>query len=114
MCCTCASTLEDCDEIFLVLTEVWKHCYLFLQTSSPSSVSQDDITNNGNAQDTKPIVPMLQPPRPVNLAQAIGSSGRQLAKNILALDCKTGYARLLENVLSFPSDTLLTGPVSQI
>ncbi|KAK7306952.1 hypothetical protein VNO77_39602 [Canavalia gladiata] len=41
-----------------------------LQTSSPSSVSQDVITNNENAQDTKPIVPMLQPPRPVNPAQA--------------------------------------------
>ncbi|XP_061363796.1 uncharacterized protein LOC133307319 isoform X2 [Gastrolobium bilobum] len=47
-------------------------------------------------------------------AQAIGSSGKQLAKNILALDCITGYARLLENVLSFPSDALLPGPVSQI
>lgn len=47
-------------------------------------------------------------------AQAIGSSGRQLAKNVLALDCITGYARLLENVLNFPSDSLLPGPVSQI
>ncbi|KAK7310018.1 hypothetical protein RJT34_07207 [Clitoria ternatea] len=48
-----------------------------LQTSSPSSVSQDIATNNENAQDTKPIVPMLQqqPLRPVmnilnNLSQA--------------------------------------------
>ncbi|XP_020222304.1 uncharacterized protein LOC109804837 isoform X2 [Cajanus cajan] len=47
-------------------------------------------------------------------AQAIASSGRQLAKNLLALDCITGYARLLENVLSFPSDAVLPGPVSQI
>lgn len=47
-------------------------------------------------------------------AQAIASSGRQLAKNVLALECITGYARLLENVLSFPSDALLPGPVSQI
>ncbi|XP_027364871.1 uncharacterized protein LOC113871967 isoform X2 [Abrus precatorius] len=47
-------------------------------------------------------------------AQAIGSSGRQLAKNVLALDCITGYARLLENVLSFPSDAFLPGPLSQI
>ncbi|KAL5139311.1 hypothetical protein HKD37_10G029266 [Glycine soja] len=47
-------------------------------------------------------------------AQAIASSGRQLAKNVLALDCITGYARLLENVLNFPSDALLPGPVSQI
>ncbi|XP_028793233.1 uncharacterized protein LOC114748938 isoform X2 [Neltuma alba] len=47
-------------------------------------------------------------------AQAIASSGRQLAKNVLALDCITGYARLLENVLSFPSDTLLPKPVSQL
>ncbi|KAK7268471.1 hypothetical protein RIF29_21170 [Crotalaria pallida] len=47
-------------------------------------------------------------------AQGIASSGRQLAKNVLALECITGYARLLENVLSFPSDALLPGPVSQI
>ncbi|CAK8537327.1 unnamed protein product [Lathyrus sativus] len=40
-----------------------------LQTSSPSSVSQDIVTSNENAQDTKPIVSMLQP-RPVNQAQA--------------------------------------------
>ncbi|KAK7343931.1 hypothetical protein VNO77_13063 [Canavalia gladiata] len=57
---------------------------------------------------------LLSNGRPSKFAQAIGSSGRQLAKNILALDCITGYARLLENVLSFPSDALLPGPVSQI
>ncbi|XP_052730628.1 uncharacterized protein LOC108321965 isoform X2 [Vigna angularis] len=47
-------------------------------------------------------------------AKAIASSGRRLAKNVLSLDCITGYARLLENVLSFPSDALLPGPVSEI
>ncbi|CAL0316803.1 unnamed protein product [Lupinus luteus] len=47
-------------------------------------------------------------------AQGIASSGRKLAKNVLALECITGYARLLENVLSFPSDALLPSPVSQI
>lgn len=41
-----------------------------LQTSSPSSVSQEIMTSNENAQDTKPIVSMLQPLRPVNPAQA--------------------------------------------
>ncbi|WJX63144.1 Mediator of RNA polymerase II transcription subunit 25 [Trifolium repens] len=41
-----------------------------LQTSSPSSVSQDIMTSNENAQDTKPTVSMLQPSRPVNPAQA--------------------------------------------
>ncbi|XP_052726065.1 mediator of RNA polymerase II transcription subunit 25-like isoform X2 [Vigna angularis] len=41
-----------------------------LQTSSPSSVSQDMITNNENTQDTKPTVSMLQPLRPVNPTQA--------------------------------------------
>ncbi|XP_058775395.1 mediator of RNA polymerase II transcription subunit 25 [Vicia villosa] len=40
-----------------------------LQTSSPSSVSQDIMTSNENAQDTKPIVSMLQP-RPGNQAPA--------------------------------------------
>ncbi|KAK7279514.1 hypothetical protein RJT34_24567 [Clitoria ternatea] len=57
---------------------------------------------------------LLSNGRPSKFAQAIGSSGRQLAKNILALDCITGYSRLLENVLSFPSDALLPGPVSHI
>lgn len=47
-------------------------------------------------------------------AQAIASSGRQLAKNLLALESTSGYARLLENVLSFPSDALLPSPVSQL
>ncbi|KAJ7970514.1 Glycosyl transferase, family 1 [Quillaja saponaria] len=45
-------------------------------------------------------------------AQAVASSGRLLAKNMLALECITGFARLLENVLSFPTDALLPGPVS--
>ena len=37
-----------------------------------------------------------------------------LAKNILASECVTGYAQLLENVLNFPSDVKLPGPVSQL
>lgn len=57
---------------------------------------------------------LLSSGRLSKFAQAVGSSGRQFAKNVLALDCITGYARLLENVLSFPSDSLLPGPVSQI
>ncbi|XP_057423671.1 uncharacterized protein LOC130717458 [Lotus japonicus] len=57
---------------------------------------------------------LLSSGRLSKFAQAIGLSGRQFAKNMLALDCITGYARLLENVLSFPSDALLPGPVSQI
>ncbi|KAK7407570.1 hypothetical protein VNO78_09523 [Psophocarpus tetragonolobus] len=45
-----------------------------LQTSSPSSVSQDIITNNDNTQDTKPTVSMLQQPlRPVNPTPANSS-----------------------------------------
>lgn len=47
-------------------------------------------------------------------SQAIASSGRLLAKNILASECVTGYARLLENVLNFPSAVKLPGPVSQL
>lgn len=57
---------------------------------------------------------LLSSGRLSKFAQAIGSSGRQFAKNVLALECITGYARLLENVLTFPSDSLLPGPVSQI
>ncbi|KAA0057129.1 hypothetical protein IC582_005752 [Cucumis melo] len=47
-------------------------------------------------------------------AQAIASSGRLLAKNILASECVTGYVQLLENVLNFPSDVKLPGPASQL
>ncbi|XP_022133864.1 uncharacterized protein LOC111006310 isoform X2 [Momordica charantia] len=47
-------------------------------------------------------------------AQAIASSGRLLAKNILASECVTSYARLLENVLNFPSDVKLPGSFSQL
>ena len=47
-------------------------------------------------------------------SQAIASSGKLLAKNILASECVTSYARLLENVLNFPSDVKLPGSVSQL
>ena len=47
-------------------------------------------------------------------AQTIAASGRRFAKNMLASECISGYARLLENVLNFPSDALLPGPISQL
>ena len=47
-------------------------------------------------------------------AQTVASSGRLLAKNILASECITGYARLLENVLNFSSDAMLPGSISQL
>lgn len=47
-------------------------------------------------------------------AKALAFSGRLLAKNLLASECITGYGRLLENVLNFPSDTMLPGPISQL
>ncbi|KAL6977154.1 hypothetical protein U1Q18_025948 [Sarracenia purpurea var. burkii] len=47
-------------------------------------------------------------------AHAVASSGRLLAKNMQASDCIAGYARLLENVLTFPSDALLPGQISQL
>lgn len=47
-------------------------------------------------------------------ARTVASAGRLLAKNMLALDCLTGYARLLENVINFPSDALLPASISQL
>ncbi|XWS66256.1 hypothetical protein CRYUN_Cryun05aG0184000 [Craigia yunnanensis] len=47
-------------------------------------------------------------------AQTVASSGRLLAKNVLASECITGYASLLENLLNFPSDILLPAPVSEL
>ncbi|WCJ19216.1 UDP-Glycosyltransferase superfamily protein [Euphorbia peplus] len=46
--------------------------------------------------------------------QTVASYGKLLAKNIQALECVTGYARLLENALSFPSDVLLPGHASEL
>ncbi|KAL8159905.1 hypothetical protein V2J09_001442 [Rumex salicifolius] len=48
------------------------------------------------------------------LAKAVGSSGKVLAKNLQASECIKGYARLMENVLNFPSDALLPKSFSQI
>ena len=47
-------------------------------------------------------------------AQAVASSGRLLARNMLASESITGYARVLENVLNFSSDVMLPGPISQL
>ena len=47
-------------------------------------------------------------------AHAVASSGRLLAKNMQASDCIAGYAKLLENVLTFPSDALLPGQISHL
>ncbi|KAL4367793.1 hypothetical protein GQ457_05G009590 [Hibiscus cannabinus] len=49
-----------------------------------------------------------------SFAQTVASSGRLLAKNILASECITGYASLLENLLNFPSDVLLPASVSEL
>ncbi|XP_043699892.1 uncharacterized protein LOC122650553 isoform X2 [Telopea speciosissima] len=46
-------------------------------------------------------------------AHAVASSGKLLAKNMMASDCIAGYAKLLENVLHFPSDALLPIPISR-
>ncbi|KAL5981828.1 hypothetical protein ACLOJK_015894 [Asimina triloba] len=40
-------------------------------------------------------------------AHVVAGSGKLLARNILASECITGYAKLLESVLPFPSDSLL-------
>ncbi|MCD7468903.1 hypothetical protein HAX54_007456 [Datura stramonium] len=45
-------------------------------------------------------------------AHTIASSGRLLSKNMLAVECVTGYA--LENVITFPSDVILPGNTSQL
>ncbi|XP_016551080.1 uncharacterized protein LOC107850823 isoform X1 [Capsicum annuum] len=47
-------------------------------------------------------------------AHTIASSGRLLSKNMFAMECVTGYAKLLENVITFPSDVILPGDTSQL
>lgn len=48
------------------------------------------------------------------LALAVASSGKLLAKDMLASECVTTYAKLLENILHFPSDITLPSSVSQL
>ncbi|KAK6929129.1 Glycosyl transferase, family 1 [Dillenia turbinata] len=45
-------------------------------------------------------------------AHMVASSGRLLARNMLASGCIDGYAKLLERVLDFPSDVQLPGSIA--
>ncbi|XP_074366325.1 uncharacterized protein LOC141707188 isoform X1 [Apium graveolens] len=47
-------------------------------------------------------------------AHAIASSGRLVARNMLASECTIKFAKLLENVLAFPSDARLPDQVSEL
>lgn len=49
-----------------------------------------------------------------NYAHSIASSGRSVARNMLASECIIRFAKLLENVLAFPSDVRLPDQVSQL
>ncbi|CAI0410803.1 unnamed protein product [Linum tenue] len=48
------------------------------------------------------------------LARTLSLSGRLYAKDMLASECVSGYAKLLENILSYPSDTLLPASVDRL
>ncbi|XP_022993256.1 uncharacterized protein LOC111489326 [Cucurbita maxima] len=52
--------------------------------------------------------------RLARIANNLASSGKLLAKNLRALECITGYAYLLEEVLNFPSDVILPGSITQL
>lgn len=52
--------------------------------------------------------------RPSDFAHTIASSGRMLAKNMQASECIAGYVKLLDSVLTLPSDSMLPGPISQL
>lgn len=93
-----------------------------LQTSSPSSVSQDIMTSNENAMDTKPIVSMLQPIRPVNPAQAnVSILNNPQVRQVMALSGgtsrglqtmgQTPVAMHMSNMIS--SGTTSSGPTGQ-
>ncbi|KAD2393227.1 hypothetical protein E3N88_40204 [Mikania micrantha] len=49
-----------------------------------------------------------------NYARAIASSGKLLAKNMQASECITGYAKLLDNVLALPTNSIVTGLIFQL
>lgn len=48
------------------------------------------------------------------LAYSVASSGKLLSKNMLASECIREYAKLLENLLQFPSESMLPLPISHI
>ncbi|CAL1386938.1 unnamed protein product [Linum trigynum] len=48
------------------------------------------------------------------LARTLSVSGRLYAKDMLASECVSGYAKLLENTLSYPSATLLPASVDRL
>ncbi|KAG9441744.1 hypothetical protein H6P81_017598 [Aristolochia fimbriata] len=47
-------------------------------------------------------------------ANVIATSGKLLARDMLSSNCITGYVKLLENVLEFPSECLLPRPVDEL
>ncbi|KAK9064050.1 hypothetical protein SSX86_017922 [Deinandra increscens subsp. villosa] len=49
-----------------------------------------------------------------NYARSIASSGTLLAKNMQASECVRGYMKLLDSVLTLPSDSILPGLISQV
>ena len=49
-----------------------------------------------------------------NLAHSVASFGKLLSKSMLASDCIADYAKLLENLLQFPSDVILPLSISHI
>lgn len=49
-----------------------------------------------------------------DFALTIGSSGKLLAKNMQASECIAGYMKLLDSVLTLPSDSMLPGLISQL
>ncbi|XP_042474446.1 uncharacterized protein LOC122056526 isoform X2 [Zingiber officinale] len=49
-----------------------------------------------------------------NIAHSVASHGRSLSMDMLASECISGYAELLESILHFPSDTLLPYSTSHI
>ncbi|XP_078446174.1 uncharacterized protein LOC144715150 [Wolffia australiana] len=48
------------------------------------------------------------------LVRSTAAAGKLRAKNMLAWDCAAGYAKLLENLLHFPSSVVLPRPASEI
>lgn len=48
------------------------------------------------------------------LGNKVASNGKMLAKNMLAYECVSSYAKLLENMLYFPSNVMLPASPSQI
>ncbi|KAF3635418.1 hypothetical protein FXO38_13222 [Capsicum annuum] len=83
----------------------------FMKYKESSSLNTTQHNSNELVKDFSQLISNGKFTR---FSHTIASSGRLLSKNMFAMECTTGYAKLLENFITFPSDVILPGNTSQL